>query len=264
MIRNALLIVLLTSGACFGGTREPSVPDQRYIEYGEKHECVVPIYGNCDCGKGKPHHFAASAVVISPRWVITAAHVVKDNSGVKVRLRDREFSIRKVVVNRHFKENTMGLYDIAMCESEEDMELDFYPQLYDGKDEGGKVASICGYGITGTFGTGAHLSDGRKRAGSNIVRRTGGHVMVCSATDPKKTNMEFMISHGDSGGGLFIDQKLAGINSFVSAEDRNPNSSYGDECHHTRISLFVPWIEACMRGEDLEDEVEAEEEREAE
>lgn len=263
MIRSTLLIVLLTAGVCYGGTRDPSVPDQRYVEYGEKHECVVPIYGDCDCGNGRPHQFAASAVVISPRWVLTAAHVVKDKSSVKVRVRGREFSLKKVVANKHFKENMLGLYDIAMGESEENMELDFYPKLYDGRDEGGKIASICGYGITGTFNTGANLSDDKKRAGSNIVCRTMGHVMVCSATDPLRTNMEFMIAHGDSGGGLFIDQKLAGINSFVSAADKNPNSSYGDECHHTRISLFIPWIESCMRGEELEDEVEAEEEKEA-
>jgi hypothetical protein len=264
MIRNALLIVLLAAGACFAGTRDPSVPDEKYVEYGEKHECVVPIYGDCECGNGRPHQFAASAVVISPRWVVTAAHVVKDKSGVKVRVKGREFSMRKVVINKRFREEILGLYDIAMCESEEDMDLGFYPKLYEGRDESGRVASICGYGLAGTFSTGAYLSDNKKRAGSNVVCRTEGHVMVCSATDPRKTNMEFLIAHGDSGGGLFIDQKLAGINSFVSAADGKPNSSYGDECHHTRISLFTPWIEACMKSEDLEDEVEAEGEREAE
>lgn len=261
MIRIALLVAFLACSICQAGTRDPSVPDDKYLSYGNEHECVVPIYGDCDCGEGKHHQFSASAVVISPRWVITAAHVVKDKSKVKVKVKGRDFLIKKVVAHKRFKEEVVGLYDIAMCESEEDINLDFYPKMYEDRDEYGKVASICGYGITGTFGTGANFSDGRKRAGSNIICRTGGHVMVCSATDPRKTNMEFMISHGDSGGGLFINQRLAGINSFVSAADKNPNSNYGDECHHTRVSLFVSWIEACMRGEDMNNEVPAEDER---
>jgi len=59
----------------------------------------------------------------------------------------------------------------------------------------------------------------------------------------KDTNLEYCISHGDSGGGLFIDQKLAGINSIVLASDKNPDSNYGDESGHTRISKYKDWIE---------------------
>jgi hypothetical protein len=264
MIRITLLIVLLAAGACYGGTRDPSVPDEKYVEYGSKYECVVPIYGECVCGKGKYHEFHASAVVISPRWVVTAAHVVHGQPGAKVKVRGKEFVLKRVIVNRHFDESRLGMYDIAMGETEGDMGLDFYPKLYEERNEAGKTAGICGYGITGTFSTGATLSDGKKRAGSNVVCRIENHVMVCSATDAKRTNMEFMISHGDSGGGLFIDQRLAGINSFVSAADKNPNSSYGDECHHTRISLFLPWIEGCMKGEEPKEEVEPQGEQGAE
>lgn len=258
MVFKALLIALVVASVCRAGTRDAAVPDSKYLEYGEKHECVVPIYGECACGKGKYHEFAASAVVISPRWVLTAAHVVKDQPRVKVKVRGKEFPLKRVIVNRHFEENELGLYDIALGESEEDMNLDFYPKLYDKKDESGKIASICGYGVTGTFGTGANIADGKKRAGSNMVYRLEDHVMVCSATDGMKTGMEFMISHGDSGGGLFIDKQLAGINSFVSAADGKPNSNYGDECHHTRVSLFLTWIEGCMKGEDPDGAVEAE------
>jgi hypothetical protein len=250
MIRMALLIVALAAFPCFGGTRDPSVPDEKYVAYGEKYKCVVPIYGECACGKGEYHEFQASAVVISPKWVITAAHVLHGQRGAKVKVRGREFALRRMFINNHFDENTVGKYDIALGETHEDMGLDFYPELYREGDEAGKVAGICGYGMTGTFRTGATISDGKKRAGANFVCRIEDHALVCSATDERRTNMEFIISHGDSGGGLFIDQRLAGINSFVSAADKNPNSGYGDECHHTRVSIFIPWIEACMNGGD--------------
>jgi hypothetical protein len=57
-----------------------------------------------------------------------------------------------------------------------------------------------------------------------------------------RTELEFLICSGDSGGGLFINKKLAGINSCVLAADKKPNSSYGDDAGHTRISKYVPWI----------------------
>lgn len=257
MLTRTFLSFFLAVSVCHAGTIDPRVPDSKYVEYGESHECVVPIYGDCVCeeGGGKGHKFAASAVVVGPRWIVTAAHVVKGTSGVKVRVRGKEHSISKVVVNRHFNDDKIGLYDIAVGRSDEDMGLDFYPSLYEDKDEEGKVVSICGYGVTGTFGSGAVSSDGKKRAGSNVVDRIENHVLVCSVGGSRRSSMEFMISHGDSGGGLFIDQKLAGINSFVSATDGKPNSDYGDECHHTRVSIFAPWIRGQMSGEDPDGEV---------
>jgi secreted trypsin-like serine protease len=219
---------------------------------------VVEIHGECMCEKRKEgdiHRFYASAVVISPRWVLTAAHVVSGNADIKVRVEGKDHPVKRVIVNKNFQEEILGRYDIALCESEDEIELDFYPELYEGNSEVDSVASICGYGVYGTFSSGASKTDGRKRAGSNVVDRVENHVMFCSATKGRKTNLEFMISHGDSGGGLFIDRKLAGINSFVSAADGKTNSNYGDECAHTRVSIFVKWIRGHIRGETPSDDV---------
>ena len=70
-------------------------------------------------------------------------------------------------------------------------------------------------------------------------------MLVCSASvhsDKNITKMEFLIASGDSGGGLFIDNKLAGINSCVMAVDRSPQSKYNEESGHTRVSKFLGWI----------------------
>ena len=101
-----------------------------------------------------------------------------------------------------------------------------------------------GYGITGNFNTGAKVSDGKKRAGSNVIDYIEKHILVCSASKPgnRITELEFLISNGDSGGGLFIDQKLAGINSGIMCSDKKLDSSYGDESCHTRISIHRDWI----------------------
>ena len=52
-----------------------------------------------------------------------------------------------------------------------------------------------------------------------------------------------LIGHGDSGGGLFIDKKLAGIHSCIYTGDGKLDSSYKDYSAHTRVSLHKPWID---------------------
>lgn len=247
MLKTLLMAaVFLTSLHSLAGTIDPSVSDQKHIEYGEGFKCVVQIEGLCTCGKGNDHLFNASAVAISPSTVLTAAHVVKGSELIKIRIGEDTFKALKVIVNEGFKENNVGYHDIAMCHCEGDFGLDFYPELYEDSDEISKVVSMAGYGMTGTFSTGADKSDKKKRAGSNIVRRMERDVLVCDLGD-RKTALEFMIAPGDSGGGLFIGNKLAGINSFVMADDGKTDSDYGDECAHTRISKFIPWIRENMK-----------------
>lgn len=245
--KMCLLLVTLIFSVARAGTIDPSVSDAKYLSYGQKYTCVAPINGECGCGKEKEkHRFHASCVIFKPRWALTAAHVVNNNSDVQIIVGGKTFRVKKVIVKKEFKDEVLGSNDIALCQSEEDFELDFYPELYKDTDEVGKVSGICGYGITGTFSTGATRSDGKKRAGSNIVERVDSQCLICVNRGGRRTELEFMISSGDSGGGLFIDGKLAGINSFVMATDGSPNSNYGDECAHTRISAYVQWIEEQM------------------
>lgn len=251
VIARTLLSFTLATSVCAAGTIDPSVPDYKYLEYGGKHECVVSIQGRCENpgGEEKPYDFSASAVVVNPRWILTAAHFMKGSDKVRVHLKGREHRISKIIVHDQFVKEKIGFYDIALGMSEDEMALDYYPDLYEKDDEQGKISSICGYGTTGTFKSGSVRWDGKKRAGSNIVENIENHVLVCSATRHRKTSMDFISASGDSGGGLFIDRKIAGINSFVSSSDKKTNSDYGDESYHTRVSLFVPWIRSHIGGE---------------
>jgi hypothetical protein len=245
------LVALLTLAygcSCFGGTIDPGVGDEKYREYGAKFECVVKLDGICDCDeRPEKHYFYASAVVIDPHWVLTAAHVVEDAHDVKITVNGKERKISRIVVHQDFKKDKIGFNDVAMGYSEEDLGLDFYPDLYEKNDEVFKVAGICGFGITGDFNTGAVKVDDLKRAGSNVIDSVERTVLVCSASGGRKTSLEYLIAVGDSGGGLFIDGKLAGINSFVMAVDGKSNSSLKDQSCHTRVSLFKDWIRDEMR-----------------
>lgn len=226
-------------GSSFAGTIDPETPDSKYLEYGAKFNHVVKLC--CFDGVGMS---CGSAVIIDPHWIITAAHVIENCNSWTVIVKDKEYKLSKVFINPKYNTNIFGESDIALGYSPEPIKISFYPPLYENGDEVGKVCSIAGWGLTGNFNTGVKISDGKIRGGSNLVDRTDKKVLICSASkrNNKFTELEYLICSGDSGGGLFIDGKLAGINSCVISEDKKTDSDYGDSSGHTRISKFISWI----------------------
>ena len=233
-------MILLSSSNLFGGTIDPRVPDSKYIEYGNKHECVVRLYGIQNDDK----KFCGSAVLISPKIIITAAHVAKPSKYAYIKYDDKENDVIFFLTPKEYDENKIGGngFDISIGYLKNEIILDFYPQLYNEKNEIDKVCSLSGFGITGTFDTGAIQSDGKKRGGSNIIEAVEDELLVCSLQNTPNTELEFLISNGDSGGGLFINKKLAGIHSSIYTKNGKLNSGRNNFSLHTRISKHYDWI----------------------
>jgi hypothetical protein len=242
-MKYLILFLLLVCNPVYSGTIDPNTPDAKYVEYGSKFECVLEIMGSYE--DEKKGLFCASAVAIDKNWVLTAAHVVKGArfAFIHNESEKRCIIIDKIICHKDFEEKNFGTADIALCRTSSDIGLDFYPELYSDNNELGKICSIAGFGFTGNFQTGLQHNDGNKRAGSNKVDEIDKDLLVCRPSILNRTELEFLISIGDSGGGLFIDGKLAGINSCVMAVDKKPDSTYNDEGGHTRISKFLDWIE---------------------
>lgn len=234
--------IILMSSILYAGSRDPNTSDHKYLEYGSKFTCVGIVTGTYS----DKQIFVASGVAIDDHHILTAAHVVQGtDSCYFITHSGTKLCLNKIIYHKDFNRDILGKYDIAIGYSEEKINLDFYPELYTELDEVGKVCSISGYGNSGTFLTGARFSDHKKRAGSNIIDYIDRDLLVCTPSEPSaknRTELEFIIAPGDSGGGLFIDGKLAGINSCVMAIDKKTDSSYTDEGGHTRISKYVDWI----------------------
>lgn len=226
------------------GTIDPNTPDSKYVEYGSKFENVVKLC--CFDGKGMS---CGSAVVIAPDWIITAAHVVENCHSWTINIGEEKYNLDKVIIHPDYKTEVFGYHDIAIGHLEKPLKLEFYPDLYENNDEIGKVCSIAGVGFTGTFNTGAVRHDNKKRAGSNIIDKTERNVLICSPSKrhEKITELEYLICSGDSGGGLFIANKLAGINSSVIGYDGKSDSTYNDEGCHTRVSLYTKWVKDTIK-----------------
>lgn len=236
-----LLLTFLISSTSIAGTRDPNKTDEQYIQYGSNFNYVCRI--KCTTTNGIVYF--ASATIIDSHWILTAAHVVIKAEKAEIINQDKIIKISKIIPHKDFVEANYGFYDIALCYIDEPINLDFYPELYTDSDELNKTCSISGYGSYGTFKTGITNTDGQRRAGKNRVEFIDRHMLVCDASmpdSPKSTDLEFIIANGDSGGGLFIANKIAGVNSCVMAIDRKTDSNYGDEGGHTRVSKFVDWI----------------------
>ena len=185
-------------------------------------------------------------MIIDSHHIITAAHVIKGAESCSVKVKDKSYSLSNIACHDKYNEDIFGLYDIAIAYSKDDLNLKFYPPLYETSDEVGSVCCVSGYGLTGTFATGAVRYDGSRRAGSNKIDYIEKQLLMCSISHQNTqgyTELEFLIASGDSGGGLFIDGKLAGIHSCIISSHKDKTlSKYGCESGHTRISHYIDWI----------------------
>jgi hypothetical protein len=243
-------ILLLICSYTNAGTIDPNLSDSEYIKYGNEHQCVVKITGI----QKDNSIFYGSAVIIDPEIIITAAHVSKIAKSAHIEYKDKIIHVSFFVTPTKYEENKLGGngFDISVGNLSENVDLDFYPSLYEKNDEVNKVCSIAGFGITGTFDSGAIISDGKKRAGSNIVESIEDELLICSLQNRPQTKLEFLISNGDSGGGLFIEKKLAGINSSIYTKHGKLNSGRNNFSMHTRISKHYNWIKETV--EDIKNE----------
>ena len=249
-IRGLILVAALTAlpAQLLAGTRDPNVADHKYQEFGAKFPFILRIRVYKQLEDDKKLFSAASAVAIRPRWVLTAAHILehKPDGGSVYKTADDKVSwpIEIFIMHGDFRDELVGWHDIALCRLEKDLDLDFYPGLYSKNDEIGKLVTMSGWGATGTFNSGYTHFDNKRRAGSNQISVIENGILVCTPDVLNKTALEFLICPGDSGGGLFIGNDLAGIVSFISgpANRGKPKARYGDTAAFTRVSLYYDWI----------------------
>ena len=216
--------------------------------------------------------------LISPKWVLTAGHVVDDNSthffyangatfntGLKVQanllLPHPLWDVKDI-----FAGNDIGLMRLSQPIS------NITPAARFTGSELGNIATTLGYGQTGTGQTGATTLDGIRRAGTNTIDVFGasaGYPAGASDTywaadfdnpdSPLPNRLgaaialdrEYCVAGGDSGGGSFIEVNgkpyLAGVTSFLDGVygggDGSDNASYTDTFGVTRVALFNSWID---------------------
>lgn len=207
----------------YGGSLHPDFSDDRYIEYASWMP-IVSIH---------THNNYCSGTLINQKFILTIKHAIEYNSNLEIIYNNQILKYNNIIIHKKLDLCLIKLKSIVNIDS-----LDLY------SDTGllvGKVCSIGGYGVykskSRTLGY-----DGYKRAGNNIVVWENSELFECSMDETDRVDLEFITTPGDSGGPVFIGNRLAGVNQYVKASDGRVDSSFGDRSGHIKISSAMSWI----------------------
>ncbi len=219
----------------------------------------------------------SSGILISPEWVLTAAHTIPSGNPQPAdtwtfgsEVRGIDFSIR----NPNFTGQITDGFDVALHKLDSPITTIAPTQLYTGTAASliGQTLTYVGYGKSGTGSTGDTINAGTKRAGQNVAEQLGytlnpgasqtvysNQILFSDMDDSPGTpgvwgnplgatngiNLEYLIALGDSGGGMFVEQGgqhyVAGVHSTIFNFD--PSSlGYGDVMGSTTIEQSLAWI----------------------
>ena len=238
---------LAIGGPVFAIKRHPSVAEINYRTFGNKFPAAVMLIPRGGTG-----------VVVSPTWVLTAAHCVdRDALGgaeCSVKVDGKMLSVEEIVLHPRYELGFMH-HDIALLRLSEPVQRESTLPVYVGDGEAGKNCVIVGYGWGSPFGTSVEPGSepvgeesSIKRAGTNRVSRVTPETIHANNTLKNgRTELGCGIASGDSGGPLIIEfdgnRYVAGIVSGTTADDV-------DEADFTRVSAYGRWIED-VTGDDF-------------
>ena len=242
------IFLLCWASSALAGTTDDAIPDARYVENGRRFASWAARIDTLRADGTRP---SGSCVVIADRWVLTAAHVLEGYRSGEVTAAAGTRRITAIRRPREWDIDRTGWHDIALVRVAEPWGLARYPALSEGDEQPGDVVTIAGYGLTGRLSTGWESSDQQLRAGTATIDRFEAAVLVCPARSVG-TPLPFCTAPGDSGGPVFIGERLVGIASFVqkTTDGTRTRSKAGEESCHTRVSLYREWITGVI-AEDL-------------
>ncbi len=206
--------------------------------------------------------------LISPDWVISAAHVVTGRQIHEISICGKPRQVSEVIIHPDYRPAPESLQsgaaqplmdfmnqsaDVALIRLTKPVR-DVKPViLYRATDEAEKIAEILGRGATGNGLVGEYKNSPHaghlRRAYSRVISAEGRWLKLRFDQPPKTLPLEGMPADGDSGGPILIrvgdSLELAGLVShkFASGPVKDFKCcSYGQVTYQSRISYYLPWI----------------------
>ena len=198
--------------------------DAEYLELATRYASSIRLPGP-----------AGEAVLIAPRWVVTAAtpaellRELKPTPAIVIAGRDHEIQANHIEG------------DVALIQLSSPVRGVTPMAIYRGAEEAGKGLAIVAHGPTGKIG-GATRADGKRRAGLNTVSAVQEKTFEVSIrAGDDASDLQGALAPGEVGAGAYI----------VDAEDRLflagiAQSADGKRELYSRLSARLSWIESVM------------------
>ncbi|SDK58230.1 S1 family peptidase [Microbulbifer yueqingensis] len=217
-------------------------------------------------------------VLISPQWVVTAAHVACMQHHVpEIVINGLSREVESVVVHSGYKTPPQALIKETLASgdgselraflaSSDDIALvklkapvsDVKPiSLYRGRDEIGSTVKLIGKGATGSGSDGPEPHAPHRtslRRAFNVISSVDTRWISYSFDPPESAvQLEGMSGNGDSGGPVLIREQgqwqLAGLVAWETSQRdlrMYHGARYGDGGNNVRISHYIEWIESTI------------------
>ncbi len=267
MTRFLLLILLAASSTASAIVIRDDVNDSKYRVPASEFPALVDMPGE---GHG---------VLITPQWVITAAHAITWQSEIKqVTINGTSRDVERLVIHPGYKKPPQELLDQALAtwdwtlfrvllSSSDDIALlklaqpvtDVSPvAINKSYGEFGQIIKIIGKGATGNGVTGYEFSSSHRtelRRAYNKATSAHGRWLCYMFDEPSDAlPLENGAGSGDSGGPILIqvekDWLLAGLTSWVDPQSsiRTPGR-YGQISCNVRLSHYKEWIDSVISAQ---------------
>ena len=269
MHRFLFLTLFAVSSSASAIVIRDDVEDSRYRVPASDYPALVDMPGE------------AHGVLIDPQWVVTAAHAVAWQSGVRqVTINGIPRDVERLVMHPGHKQPSQALLDQALATwdwtlfrvllaSSDDIALiklaqpvtDVAPvAIYKGDNEFGQVIEVVGKGATGNGLTGYEFDDSHRtelRRAQNRVTSADGRWLCYVFDKPADAlPLEGGSGSGDSGGPVLVqagsDWLLAGLTSWSDPQSavRTPGR-YGQISCNVRLGHYAGWIESIISAQKI-------------
>lgn len=278
----------------FNGITRHDVDEEKYLDLAKQKQfdCVVQVFRDtASIGSGvlisDRHVLTAAHIIIESdlreetivRDTTTITlyqpyNIHADTTNLNIVVKGQRYRGKKVAMHPRYADGfDNGNYDLLVIELEKPVKGITPAVLNVRTDEQGCIANGCGFGASGPANKPEEVGQFNKKiAGENVIDSLGGekvkgkHAQLFADFDhPTRTDcnlmgdakplpMEYSVSGGDSGGGLFRQRngkwELIGIcsGSAVDVEKlMQPGVGYyGQSMCWVRVSVFNDWIKKAM------------------